>query len=144
YMRDEPTREFMRWDGTPFKDAPRRRRKKQNPVAESRNTPLRKSATPPLRKTATLTGTSVAESRNMGGPEALRDSATYLVNHSVPPSAAPPRLSTPHPARAKRSACSSSCALSANTAAHALIEGRMVDTAARGRTHMRKTNHGEH
>jgi hypothetical protein len=32
YMRDDPTRDFMKWDGTPFKDAVRRRSKKQNPV----------------------------------------------------------------------------------------------------------------
>jgi hypothetical protein len=31
YMHDTPTREFMRWDGTPFSDQ-RRSRKKQNPV----------------------------------------------------------------------------------------------------------------
>jgi hypothetical protein len=94
YMRDEPTRDFMKWNGEPFTDAPRPRRKKQNPVAESRNTPLRKTATPALRKTATPTGTSVAENRNMDGRNALRDSATNQVNHSVPPSPAPPRPST--------------------------------------------------
>jgi hypothetical protein len=43
----------------PFEDHVRRRRKKQNPVAENRNTPLRKTATP--------TGTSVTENRNIRG-----------------------------------------------------------------------------
>jgi hypothetical protein len=40
YMRDEPTRDFLRWNGEKFKDAGRRRRGKQNPVAENRNTPV--------------------------------------------------------------------------------------------------------
>lgn len=40
YMKDPPTRDFERWDGTKFKDcvSRRRRSKKQNPVAENRNT----------------------------------------------------------------------------------------------------------
>jgi hypothetical protein len=85
YMRDSPTRDFMSWNGEPFMDTPRPRRKKQNPVAENRNTPLRKTATPTLRKSATPQGTSVAENRNMVGPDPLRKNTTYLTNHSQSP-----------------------------------------------------------
>jgi hypothetical protein len=67
YMADPPTRDFSKWGGSRFKDVVRRRRKKQNPVAENRNTLLRKTATPPLRKTATPPARSVAENRNMVG-----------------------------------------------------------------------------
>jgi hypothetical protein len=70
YMNDPPTRDFARWDGTKFKDCVNRGRRprKQNPVAENRNTLLRKTATPALRETVTLFGTSVAENRNMVEP----------------------------------------------------------------------------
>jgi hypothetical protein len=64
YMNDPPTRDFLKWDGTPFKDAIRPR-KKQNPVTENRNTPLRNSVTLALRKTVTPRGTSVTENRNI-------------------------------------------------------------------------------
>jgi hypothetical protein len=67
YMRDPPTRDFMKWGGVPFEDHVRPRRKKQIPVTENRNTPLRKTVTPLLRKTVTPTGTSVAENRNIRG-----------------------------------------------------------------------------
>jgi hypothetical protein len=73
YMNDLPTRDFMRWNGTPFQDKIRRR-KKQNPVTESRNTPLRKAVTPPLRKAVTPNGTSVTESRNMDDPPPVTES----------------------------------------------------------------------
>ena len=37
-IKDPPTRDFMKWDGTPFKDtAQSRRKKKQNPVTKIRN-----------------------------------------------------------------------------------------------------------
>jgi hypothetical protein len=52
--REPPTRDFNRWNGTKFKDAVRPRRKKQNPVTESRNGPLRKPVTPPLRNPVTV------------------------------------------------------------------------------------------
>jgi hypothetical protein len=46
-MRDQPTRDFDRWDGTPFKKTAesgyRKRTQKQNPVTENRITPLRKT-----------------------------------------------------------------------------------------------------
>jgi|SoiMethySBSTD1v2_1073268.scaffolds.fasta_scaffold18340_9 hypothetical protein len=66
YMNDLPTKDFLKWDGTEFKDQPRPRRK-QNPVAENRNTSLRESATLRLRKAATLPARTVAGSRNMVG-----------------------------------------------------------------------------
>jgi hypothetical protein len=47
YMRDQPTRDFDKWDGTPFKKTAesgyRKRTQKQNPVTENRITPLRKT-----------------------------------------------------------------------------------------------------
>jgi hypothetical protein len=64
YMTDSPTRDFTKWNGEPFEDR-KRHRKKQDPVAETRNGPLRKTATPLLRKTATLHPPTVAESRNI-------------------------------------------------------------------------------
>ena len=75
YMNDPPTRDFARWDGTKFKDCVNRGRRprKQNPVAENRNTLLRKTATPALRKTATPFGTSVAENRNMVEPHSVAE-----------------------------------------------------------------------
>jgi hypothetical protein len=40
YMHDFPTRDFVRWNGLPFRDAVKRRHKRQNPVAENRNTSI--------------------------------------------------------------------------------------------------------
>jgi hypothetical protein len=66
YMNDPPTRDFLHWNGEYFKDATRRRRKrKQNPVAESSNTLLQESATPALQKSATPADPTVAEMCNM-------------------------------------------------------------------------------
>jgi hypothetical protein len=75
---DLPTRDFLRWTGERFVYSPT---KKQNPVAESRNTPLRKAATPPLRKAATLDGQSVAESRNIETPQNVAESRNISSNH---------------------------------------------------------------
>jgi hypothetical protein len=60
YMREPPTRDFLKWDGTRF-DA----RKKQNPVPESWNAPFQKSGTPPFQESRTLNGTSVPETRSI-------------------------------------------------------------------------------
>jgi hypothetical protein len=68
YMRDPPTRDFLRWDGIRFHD-----RKKQKPVTENRNTPLRKTVTLALRKTVTLCGTSVTENRNKEDGESVTE-----------------------------------------------------------------------
>src|SRR5262245_14662991 len=86
YMRDDPTRDFMKWDGTPFEDTVRRRRKKQNPVTENRNTPLRKPVTPTLRKSVTSNGTSVTENRN------ISDRPTVKENRKITSLTTPPRF----------------------------------------------------
>jgi hypothetical protein len=89
YMRDDPTRDFMKWDGTPFKDAVRRRSKKQNPVTEIRNAPLRKPVTPPLRKSVTPIGTSVTENRH------ISDRLTVTENRNITSLTTPPGFSAP-------------------------------------------------
>jgi hypothetical protein len=89
YMRDDPTRDFMKWDGTPFKDAVRRRSKKQNPVTEIRNAPLRKLVTPPLRKSVTPIGTSVTENRH------ISDRLTVTENRNITSLTTPPGFSAP-------------------------------------------------
>jgi len=63
YMNDPPTRDFLRWDGTKFKDSVRP--KKQNPATEIHSTLLRKSITPPLRKSITPNAQNVTEIRNI-------------------------------------------------------------------------------
>jgi hypothetical protein len=74
YMKDPPTHDFEKWKGEAFTDVRHKRgSRKQNPVAENRNTLLRKTATLPLRKTATPFGTSVAESRNMVDPPTVAE-----------------------------------------------------------------------
>src|SRR5262249_30828602 len=78
YMKDPPTRDFMKWDGRPFKDtAQSREKKKQNPVTEIRNTPLRKPVTPTLRKYVTPNGTSVTKNRN------ISDGPTVMENRNI-------------------------------------------------------------
>jgi hypothetical protein len=80
HMRDPPTRDFMKWDGTRFRDSKieSRNGNHRRPVMGFRYiTASRKSITP--------MGTSVMENRDMVGNEVSRDSVTYLVNHSVPP-----------------------------------------------------------
>jgi hypothetical protein len=89
YMRDDPTRDFMKWDGTPFKDAVRRRSKKQNPVTEIRNAPVRKLVTPPLRKSVTPIGTSVTENRH------ISDRLTVTENRNITSLTTPPGFSAP-------------------------------------------------
>jgi len=70
-MKELPTRDYARWNGTLF-DPPKHRPvaekrhthcspKKQNPVAEKRHTPWRKSATLAWRKSSTLPSPTVAE-----------------------------------------------------------------------------------
>jgi hypothetical protein len=73
YMNDPPTHDFLKWDGTAFKNTVQPRRKKQNPVTESRNTLLRKTITPPLRNPVTPLGTSVTESRNIVEPPTVTE-----------------------------------------------------------------------
>jgi hypothetical protein len=73
YMTDLPTKDFNRWNGKPFIDR-KRHRKKQNPVAESRNGPLRKTAAPSLRFSATPCPPTVAESRNIQAPPTVAES----------------------------------------------------------------------
>jgi hypothetical protein len=75
---EPPARDFTRWTGKSFVHSPT---KKQNPVAEIRNTPLRKAATPALRKSATLYGQSVAESRNIETPQSVAESRNISSNH---------------------------------------------------------------
>ena len=70
-MKELPTRDYARWNGTLF-DPPKHRPvaekrhthrspKKQNPVTEKRHTPWRKSATLAWRKSSTLPRPTVAE-----------------------------------------------------------------------------------
>jgi hypothetical protein len=60
YMKDLPTRDFMRWDGRKF-----RGNKKQNPATEFHSAPLRKSIAPLLRKSIAQDGTSATESHSI-------------------------------------------------------------------------------
>jgi hypothetical protein len=75
YMNDPPTRDFVRWDGTKFRDTVRP--KKQNPVTEIHNTSLRKSVTPSLWKSITPTTQSVTENRN------IPEHCSVTENHNV-------------------------------------------------------------
>jgi hypothetical protein len=61
YMKDLPTKDFMRWDGAKFKRQPPRR--KQNPDTESRINLIRKAGSPLIRKAGSVRGTSDTESR---------------------------------------------------------------------------------
>lgn len=58
YMKDPPTRDFLRW-----KPGGRFKNEKQKPAAENRCAPLRKAGAPPLRNSAAPNGTTAAESR---------------------------------------------------------------------------------
>jgi hypothetical protein len=65
YMRDPPTRDFLKWDGQPFKECQKRRSKKQNPAIDFCSAPLRKTIAPVLRNPVAPNGTSAAESRSI-------------------------------------------------------------------------------
>ena len=68
YMKDPPTRDFIRWDGVSFsKHQPGGDRpKKQNPTTEKGSTPLRKREAVALRKREALHGTSASEKGSKG------------------------------------------------------------------------------
>jgi len=66
YMKDPPTRDFLRWNGSRFTE-------RKKPVAENRDTPQRKSAALAQRKSATLHGTSAAEIRYKGAGESAAE-----------------------------------------------------------------------
>jgi hypothetical protein len=85
YMRDMPTQDFLRWDGTPFnKGSHSHFQKKQNPDAENRIAPIRKVGTVALRKTGALKGTSDAENRCIYEGSSDAENRYILSNHSHP------------------------------------------------------------
>jgi hypothetical protein len=65
YMRDLPTKDFMRWEGVKFKR--RVPSRKQNPDTESRITLIRKAGSVAIRKAVSGNGTSDTESRIING-----------------------------------------------------------------------------
>ena len=83
YMKEAPSRDFARWNGERFRDAPRPRRKTESRYRNPQRGVTESCNIPALRNPATEDGTSVAESRNMYSDDVLQDSETYLVNHSV-------------------------------------------------------------
>jgi hypothetical protein len=68
YMRDSPTRDFMRWDGTRFSDH-RRARKKQNPGPQTGATVDHKLVPAVDHKLVPLNGTSGPQSGAIYAPE---------------------------------------------------------------------------
>ena len=68
YMKEPPTRDFMRWNGVQFSE-----KKKQNPAAEIRTRVQRKSAPVVQRKSAPLHGTSAAEIRSKGNGQSAAE-----------------------------------------------------------------------
>jgi hypothetical protein len=69
YMKELPTRDFERWDGTPFEPPPPKKRqsKKQNPVRRIR-TVCPKEPDSGVRKTRTLSSPTVPKSGDIGEP----------------------------------------------------------------------------
>jgi hypothetical protein len=65
HMKEPPTRDFLRWDGKPFRDRapspPPKRPKKQNPVLENADGVSAKTSTPLYAKTRTTLQPSVLE-----------------------------------------------------------------------------------
>ena len=91
YMKDQPTRDFMRWkSGDFFAD------EKQNPVPENQDRVSRKTRTLVSRKTGTVNGTSVPENQDKGNGQRVpenQDKSSYTTckaedgsqGHAPPP-----------------------------------------------------------
>jgi hypothetical protein len=63
-----PTRDFLHWDGTPFREQKSPKHyisKKQNPVPKSGDTPSLKTGTVPSLKTGTVPAQTVPEIRDI-------------------------------------------------------------------------------
>ena len=91
YMKEFPTKDFMRWDGTKFeRRVPSR---KQNPATESRSTLHRKAGALALRKAGAVNGTSAPESRCISAAPSAPESRsiTSITTRGAPnPSPLPP------------------------------------------------------
>ena len=92
YMRDPPTRDFVRWNGTKFK-RPRRagRDGKQNPTTERRSAPLRKGGAPLLRKGGAPTAESATQRRRIQGASTATERRCITSITTTKPAGAAPR-----------------------------------------------------
>jgi hypothetical protein len=139
YMRDPPTRDFLKWGGTKYKGYRRAGRGgKQNPATERRSTLLRKGGAPPLRKGGAVMGTSATERR------CIYETATATERRcitSIPLGSAPalarqqmPRAAASTPTRERFSATVRPVAGGGRSAAEMAAEGRRVaDSKMTGR-----------
>jgi hypothetical protein len=95
YMKDLPTKDFMRWNGIKFsRRVPSR---KQNPDTESRITLIRKAGSVAIRKAVSVNGTSDTESRIINGGPTDTESRiiTSITTSGVPLAPSLPPWQTP-------------------------------------------------
>jgi hypothetical protein len=95
YMRDPPTRDFMRWNGGRFsKHWPGGddKKPKQNPAPENRSTPLQKTGAPLLQKTRAVRGKPAPENRSIQAPPPAPENRSISRVPSTGAAAGPPAL----------------------------------------------------